>query len=73
MNHSVRLDMLEARLDRFEAKVAALRVQHGPLTPEDAGHIARWEAAIAEGREEIAFQRSWPDPSDPGQPPGGGR
>jgi hypothetical protein len=55
-----KLDALEARLDRFDAKVAALRVQHEPLSSEDAGHIARWEAAIAEGREEIAFQRAWP-------------
>lgn len=68
-----KLDALEARLDHLEAKVNALRAEHWPLSLEDAGRVARWKAAIEEGREELAFQRTWPDFGGPGQPPGGGR
>jgi hypothetical protein len=73
MNHSDKLDALEARLDKFAAKVAELRLHCAPLTVDDAIRLAQWECDIQGGREEIAFQRSRPDSDGPGQPPGGGR
>lgn len=50
-----KLDALEARLDHLEAKVNALRAEHWPLSLEDAGRVARWKAAIEEGRKNSRF------------------
>jgi hypothetical protein len=53
-----KLDELEARLAAVEAKIAALR--QGPLTKHDEAILAKFSADIEEGKEEIAFQRTWP-------------
>jgi hypothetical protein len=67
-----KLDKLEARLAAVEAKIAGLRAQ-GPLTVSDAAILAKFEADIEEGKEEIAFRRTWSGQTGPGRPPTGGK
>ncbi len=62
-----KLDEIEARVAAFEAKISGLRAR-GRYSARDEALIAKWEADVAEAKEEIAFQRTWPSLNGAGGP-----